>query len=287
MRVFWLAARRRIENVVRPAQYYRPIPESLHKFQIAHPLPPEGVERSLGGGMALLVPCYNHAAYLEDTFQAILSQTLRPFEVIFVEDHSSDDTLAKLEHFCGKAPGGIQARILRTPRNLGQAFALNLGVESSDASVFTVLNDDDYLMHDALEAIREILTQNPDIYLFGAHCLNFSGGDFLARLQPAERLIRSRCADYGAIKLTRYTPEMMDKVQRPGDLSAAHSGSTFFKSAWKVAGGYYPEKRSRVVIHSDRDFQLRVASLLPVAIAYETAFSFWRSDSSVDRGLYS
>jgi hypothetical protein len=63
-----------------------------------------------------------------------------------------------------------------------------------------------------------------------------------------------------------------------------HSGSCFLKSAWAVVGGYRPDKSERIVPYSDRDFQLRVNAVWPVAVAYETPFSFWRNDSSLDSG---
>lgn len=286
--LFWTrAAWRKAQGLVWPAQYDRPIAESLRQFQQAHPLPPEGVTRPLDGGLALLVPCYNHAAYLPETLHSIASQTYRPFEVIFIDDCSPDRTAEILQHFCSHPPAGIKTTVLRTPHNAGQAFALNLGVQSSTASVFTILNDDDYLMHDAIEAILALLAAHPDIYLLGSNCVTFSDPGFLSGLDEAQRLVRTQHADYRSIPITRFLPSEIERYQRPGDLSMVHSGETFFKTAWQAAGGYYPQKRSRVVIHSDRDFQFRVASLLPVGVTYQASFAFWRSDSSVDLGLYS
>jgi hypothetical protein len=66
-----------------------------------------------------------------------------------------------------------------------------------------------------------------------------------------------------------------------------HTGSCFLNAAWEVVGGYAVDKRKRVVPFSDRDFQLRVASLWPVAVSNATPFSLWRRDSSVDVELNS
>jgi hypothetical protein len=59
------------------------------------------------------------------------------------------------------------------------------------------------------------------------------------------------------------------------------------KTAWEAVGGYRVAKEQRVVPFSDRDFQLRINAIWPVAVAYETPFSFWRRDASVDGGLNS
>ncbi len=76
-------------------------------------------------------------------------------------------------------------------------------------------------------------------------------------------------------------------MKHAGDLSMSHSGMMFHRAAWQAVGGYYSNRRERVVVHTDRDFQMRVISLLPGGITYEASFAFWRSDSSVDRGRYS
>jgi len=255
---------------------------SLRRFRRVH-LPMLPVERSLQNGIAVVIPCYNHAGYLESTFTCLAQQTYRPFEVVFVEDHSTDETWARLQQLCPQLPSGIKPILLRTPRNSGQAFAINVGVSTSKTSVIMVLNDDDYLMHDALEAVVEILGYNADLFLLGATAIPFTGygcppGD------DESKLIRSVYPNYTLVPLTRYTPADVLRFAHPNDTNMTHSGSTFFKTAWQAVGGYYPDKSRRVVIWSDRDFQLRIASLFPIAVATEIPFAYWRSGSSVDHG---
>lgn len=257
-------------------------PEALRRFQQAH-RPTAPIERDLREGVAVIMPCYNHAVYLEAALASLAAQTYRPLEMICVEDHSTDDTWSRLQRTCAQLPTGIRATLLRTPRNSGQAAAINLGVASSKASAFMILNDDDYLMHDAIEAAVEILKPNTDLFLLGATAIQIAGID-----QPAaddrRLLIRNSIADYAQIPLARYQPANVLKFTQPNDLNMSHSGSIFFKTAWQAVGGYQSNKSRRVVAYSDRDFQLRVASLFPVAVSAEIPFAYWRSDSSVDQG---
>lgn len=67
----------------------------------------------------------------------------------------------------------------------------------------------------------------------------------------------------------------------------SHSGLSFLKIAWETVGGYIPKIKNRVIMFSDRDFQLRVNSVYPIAIIENAALSFWRINSSVDQGLFS
>lgn len=254
-------------------------PGALRRFQRAHRTAPT-TDRAQGEWVAIVMSCYNHAAYLDATFESIARQTHRPFEVICVEDHSTDDTLARLRRLGTQLPEGIHPTVVQTPRNHGQAFALNLGVAAARASAIMILNDDDYLRPDALEATLDILRRNDDLFLLGSTSIHWRGSG-----APADiRFIREDCADYGTIPLARYTPADVVRIRKPNDLNMTHSGTTFFKSAWRAVGGYYPEKARRVIAYSDRDFQLRVASLFPVAVAQTVPFVYWRSGSSVDHG---
>jgi glycosyltransferase involved in cell wall biosynthesis len=234
--------------------------------------------------VSIVVPCYNHSTYLDSTFSCLIHQTFRPFDVIFVEDHSTDDTLSHLEELCQQFPPGINYKILRTARNSGQSNAINLGVSSTTSSIVMVLNDDDYLMHDAVEASVEIMRSQKDIYLFGSTSIWFSGiGDPIFTGEP---LINISC-DYQKIPLKKFYPEDVIRIKSLNDINMTHSSSVFLKNAWKSVGGYYPDRRKRVVQYADRDFQLRIASLYPIAISSEIPFVFWRDDSSVDSQVLS
>ena len=95
--------------------------------------------------------------------------------------------------------------------------------------------------------------------------------------------------DYAApgLPLTIQQPEDVRGYRKYNDLNMTHSGSCFFKVVWAAVGGYGVDKAGRVVPFSDRDFQLRVNALWPVAVAYETPLTLWREGSSVDVGINS
>lgn len=244
------------------------------------------VERSFENGLAVVIPCFNHADYLEATVACLLKQTYRPFQAVFVEDHSTDETWAHLQYLTSNFPENIEVTLLRNDRNRGQAASINLGIEQTRASLYTILNDDDYLAHDALEAIVEILRDRPDLYLLGAGTRPFGG----ITGPPADAetwRIAHMYPQYTVIPLVEYTPSRVPAFVHANALNMTHSGTAFFRSVWQAVGGYYTDKDARVVVFADRDFQLRVASLFPVAVSREAAFSYWRDDSSVDTGVYS
>jgi len=81
---------------------------------------------STAGSVALvsvIVPSYNHEAYIEECLEAVVRQTYRPLELLVVDDCSSDSTMDVVERFVGSAAvqrrfeGRVACQIL--PRNLG------------------------------------------------------------------------------------------------------------------------------------------------------------------------
>jgi glycosyltransferase involved in cell wall biosynthesis len=73
----------------------------------------------------IVIPCYNEAQRLEpDAFRALLDEP--DVSLLFVDDGSTDDTLAVLERMCGKMEG--RARALALPQNCGKAEAVRQGM---------------------------------------------------------------------------------------------------------------------------------------------------------------
>jgi glycosyltransferase involved in cell wall biosynthesis len=230
--------------------------------------------------LAVVVPCFKHAPYLPRMFESIVAQTQRPDEVIFIDDASPDDSaeVTKRLFDAHPSPSGGRYSLLVNGRNLGQAASLNRGIAAASSDLIMILNDDDYLMHDAVESMLGLFGQYRDVALIGAHSIHFEGDDVLA----AAPKMSSAYAEPG-LPLAIHRPEDVPGYRNYNDLNMTHSGSTFLRMAWEAVDGYRIDKKRRVVPFSDRDFQLRVNAVWPVAVAYKTPYSFWRTDSSVDR----
>ena len=234
--------------------------------------------------LTMVVSCFGHAAFVPDMFNSILVQTRPPDEVIFVDDHSPDATLEVLGALIAAHPelAGGRVSLLRNDRNMGQAASLNRGISMASGDLIMIVNDDDYLMHDAIESMLGFFGRHRDVALIGAHSIYFSGNEELA---AAPKL----SSDYSppGLPLVVHRPQDVSGYRNHNDLNMTHSGSCFFKVAWEAVGGYQAVKAKRVVPFSDRDFQLRINAVWPVAVAYETPLTLWREGSSVDAGINS
>jgi glycosyltransferase involved in cell wall biosynthesis len=246
--------------------------------------PRTDLPREAPGSLSMVVPCFGHAPYLPDLLESIVAQTREPDEVIFVNDGSPDATNEIVSAFVAsrQKPNGGRFILLVNDRNLGQAASLNLGISAASSDLIMIANDDDYLMHDAVETMLTLFGQHREVALIGAHSIHFAGREELATAPK-----RSTAYGHPGLPLVVHRPEDVLGYRHYNDLNMTHSGSCFLKAAWTAVGGYRVAKEERVVPFSDRDFQLRVNALWPVAVAYETPFSFWRTDASVDGGLNS
>jgi len=234
--------------------------------------------------IAIVVPCYGHAPFLKEMFESTKLQTLAPKQVIFVVDYSPDTSEKILKELIREYQSQTNAELilLTNEKNLGQAASLNKGIEYSFCDLIMILNDDDYLMHDSIEAAIHLLGKYPQAALLGGHSLHFSSD----QLASIPKTIQKICP-LDQIEIDFRPPEKVLEYSKYNDINMTHSGSCFYKAAWEIIGGYYPDKSERLVHFSDRDFQLRMNALFPVALSNITPLSCWRNDSSVDQGVNS
>ena len=93
-----------------------------------------------GPRLSVVIPNYNHGHLIAESLAAISRQTVAPFEVVVVDDGSTDDSLARLQSLAADMPW---LRIHRHSENRGVNAACNtgLGLVSGDFILFTAADD--------------------------------------------------------------------------------------------------------------------------------------------------
>jgi glycosyltransferase involved in cell wall biosynthesis len=102
--------------------------------------------------ISLLIPVYNGAAYLAKTLDAVLAQTFRNFEVICIDDGSSDTSLELLQAYAAR---DARVRVLRTPHNHGCVpTVLNFALPQMRGAYFVYASQDDVFSTDWLACMH-------------------------------------------------------------------------------------------------------------------------------------
>ena len=113
--------------------------------------------------ISIVLPVYNAAKTLGFSLDSIADQTFRDFEIVFIDDCSTDETPTILESF--RAESGIPCRIIRQPVNGGVATARNRGLEAATGEFLAFVDADDRLEPQALE--KAVAMLKPDIDILG------------------------------------------------------------------------------------------------------------------------
>ena len=98
------------------------------------------------GLVSIVVPVYNAAKWIEDTILSVKSQTCKDWELILVDDLSTDNSVKVMEAF-----EGPDIRVIKTSKNHGAAYARNLGISESNGQYICFIDADDLWSPDKLE----------------------------------------------------------------------------------------------------------------------------------------
>lgn len=141
--------------------------------------------------VSVVIPCYNQGSYLEEAVDSVLNQTCQDFEILVVNDGSTDVVTTELLADFHRP----KTRILHTV-NQGVASARNTGIEEAVGEYILPLDADDTIGPGYLEKAVAVLDGNPDIgivyclgELFGAEKRIISAPEFSVRRMLFSNLI--------------------------------------------------------------------------------------------------
>ncbi|HRL13268.1 MAG TPA: glycosyltransferase family A protein, partial [Aggregatilineales bacterium] len=111
------------------------------------------------------MPAYNAASFIAQAIESILNQTLRNFELIIVDDGSTDTTAQIIADYAARDPR-IKA-IQGTHR--GVSAALNLGLAEARAPWIAIMHADDVALPRRLERQLACAASDPRVIIWGAN----------------------------------------------------------------------------------------------------------------------
>lgn len=118
--------------------------------------------------VSVIVPNYNHAAFLHERISSIFNQSYQNFELIILDDCSTDNSLAIIEQF--KEERAVSHVILNT-KNSGSTFKQwEKGLKLAKGEFIWIAESDDFADRQFLEKAVEILNKNYSIGIFQCGC---------------------------------------------------------------------------------------------------------------------
>lgn len=135
--------------------------------------------------ISIVTASYNYEQYIGETIQSVLNQTFSEWEMIIVDDCSTDKSVNVIKSFNDK-----RIKLFQNEKNLGLAKTLKKGIELAKGDWIVFLESDDMIFPEYLEKKLEIIRKYPDISLVFNDCEFFGDEDKINEL--SEKLFKIR-----------------------------------------------------------------------------------------------
>ena len=130
--------------------------------------------------VSVILPCFNTARYLKKAIDSILNQTFVDFELIIINDGSTDDSKEVIEEVL---ESDFRVRVIENEKNLGISESMNIGLSNAKGEYITRMDSDDIALPDKILFQVEFLDKNKN---YGVCTVDIIGIDI-----KGERLTKS------------------------------------------------------------------------------------------------
>lgn len=133
--------------------------------------------------VSILVPCHNEGSNVDDTIVALMEQRYPTYEIIAINDGSTDDTGARLDSLANRYS---PLRVIHLDRNMGKANALRMGTLASRGEYLVCIDGDALLHPDATQWLVSHLCSGPRVGAVTGNPRIRNRSTLLGRLQVGE-----------------------------------------------------------------------------------------------------
>lgn len=204
------------------------------------------METSGSPKISVITACFNHGKYITEMIESLLVQTFRDFEIIIVNDGSTDDSWEVI-----KAWEQENITVINSDHN-GPSTARNIATQNAKASIILNLDADDKIAPDLLEKAYNVFLQKDNV-----------------------GIVYSDCEFFGARKKKFYPGEynLKSMLRNNRIISAAF----YRKRDWELVGGY---SDSFLYGLEDWDLWLNIISLGRDVVKVSDSLVFYRTYSN-------
>jgi glycosyltransferase involved in cell wall biosynthesis len=204
--------------------------------------------------VSVIIPCYNQAHFLSEAIESVLKQTYPHYEIIVVDDGSTDGT--------AKVAASYERTQCLSRKNRGLAAARNAGLEASNGSYVVFLDADDRLLPNALEdGIKALNSHAECAFAYGHVRLIAADGSPL----PSPPQAGTEGDHY--LELLRH-----NYIWTPGAV-------IYRRGVFDFVAGFNP----RISGSADFDLNARIAKLFPICCSESAVVEYRQHEESMSR----
>lgn len=220
-------------------------------------------------GITIIIPVFNVEEYIERCLNSIICQSYKGFEVIIVDDCSSDhsmDIATKLinENY----EGGVDFIVLHHESNKGLSAARNTGINHASGNYLFFLDSDDYITHDCIERFVDIVRKYPNV-------------DVIQGSASSNSVLLTK----GVSLSNRHLPNYIDNKK--------WIGKAFLNSKIIPVPAWNKMIRKEIIINNDIFFKEGIIHedvlwsfylgkyVNSVAFLFDTTYFYWQRDNSI------
>lgn len=172
--------------------------------------------------VSVVIPCYNHEKYVQDSIKSIIAQSYQNIELIIIDDGSKDCSVSRIEQLVEDCKRRfVRFEFISRP-NKGLSATLNEALEWCKGEYFSPLASDDIALPEKISIQVEFLQKNKNITaVFGSAYLIDDNNTYLKKLKSANCTYNFK--DIILHKAVLYTPTYMTRTQLIRDVGGYNS----------------------------------------------------------------
>lgn len=138
--------------------------------------------------VSVVIPCYNHERFVQDSIQSVIDQDYKNIELIIIDDGSKDNSVQAIEGLIKECQNRFTRFEFRSRPNKGLSSTLNEALEWVEGKYFSGLASDDLIMPSKVFKQVSFLEKNDEfVAVFGGTVLIDNNSDIIGRVSPPRR----------------------------------------------------------------------------------------------------
>jgi teichuronic acid biosynthesis glycosyltransferase TuaG len=113
--------------------------------------------------ISIITPCYNSALFIAQTIESVIAQTYKNWEMIIVDDCSTDTSFEIALNYAAKDK---RIKVLRMEQNSGAALVRNKAIKVSQGEYLAFLDSDDIWLPEKIERQLQFMQENDSDFSF-------------------------------------------------------------------------------------------------------------------------